>query len=255
MDPATIVGIISAFSLVIMAMLMGGGVNIFVNIPSLMIVVGGTFGASLINYPLKDIFGVVSVVRNAFFHKEQSPREIIAMLVQFGEKVRKEGILSLENSLKEVSDDFLKKGIQMAVDGLEPKAMEDLLRTEIDFLADRHKLGAEILATMGAFAPAMGLIGTLIGLVQMLQSMDDPSSIGPAMAVALLTTFYGALMANLIFLPISGKLKARSGEESLVKEVMLEGIISIVAGDNPRVIEQKLHVFLAPRLRETAFKV
>ena len=137
----------------------------------------------------------------------------------------------------------------MAVDGLEPDAIENIMETEIEFLKNRHNLGAEIFSTMAAFAPALGMIGTLIGLVQMLQSMDDPSSIGPAMAVALLTTFYGSVLANLVFMPMSGKLKAKSKLETMEREIITEGIMCLANGDNPRIVEQKLMSFLPPKLR------
>ncbi len=253
MDIATVIGLVAAFGLVVGSILMGSGLGLFINPPSLLIVVGGTLGATLINYPLKEVIGIVSVVKNAFFHQTQSTTELIATLVDFAGKARRDGILALQSVVKEVGDPFIEKGIQMAVDGQEAESIEAILSTEIDYIKNRHKLGADILITMGTFAPAMGLIGTLIGLVQMLQSMDDPSSIGPAMAVALLTTFYGAIMANMIFLPIAGKLKTRSNEEVLVKELILEGILSIASGGNPRIMEQKLHTFLSPKLRVSSF--
>jgi chemotaxis protein MotA len=147
----------------------------------------------------------------------------------------------------------MKKGLQMSVDGLEPQSIEEILATEIDYLRGRHSLGAEIFATMGTFAPALGMIGTLVGLVQMLQSMDDPSSIGPAMAVALLTTFYGSMMANLVCIPIAGKLKARSKEETLIKEMVVEGVLSLTRGENPRILEQKMLAYMPPKLRKSNF--
>lgn len=253
MDIATVVGIVGAFGLVLGSILMGSGLDTFINIPSLLIVVGGTIGASLINYPLKDVLGAGKIIKHAFFHKVQSSTDLIASLVDFAGKARRDGILALQSVVKEVGDPFLEKGIQMAVDGQETESIETILSTEIDYIKNRHKMGAEIMTTMGTFAPAMGLIGTLIGLVQMLQNMADPSSIGPAMAVALLTTFYGAIMANIIFLPIAGKLKTRSSEEVLVKELILEGIMSISSGDNPRTMEQKLHTFLSPKHRQSSF--
>lgn len=221
--------------------------------PSMLIVVGGTIGASLIAYPLKEVLGSGKIIKNAFFFQVQSTTDLIASLVDFAGKARKDGILALQSVVKEAGDPFLEKGIQMAVDGQETESIEVILTTEIDYIKNRHKLGAEIMTTMGTFAPAMGLIGTLIGLVQMLQNMSDPSSIGPAMAVALLTTFYGAILANMIFLPIAGKLKMRSSEEVLVKELILEGIVSISSGDNPRTMEQKLHTFLSPKSRISSF--
>jgi len=251
MDIATILGVISAFGLVIIAIFMGGGVQLFINIPALMIVVGGTLGATMINYPLKDVFGVFSVVKKALFTKNIPVDELIKRFIKLAQKSRKEGILSLEGEIKDVTDEFLKKGVQLSIDGLEPQEIRDVLETEVDFIRSRHQLGAEIFLTMGTFAPALGMIGTLIGLVQMLQTMDDPSTIGPSMAVALLTTFYGSIMANIVCLPISGKLKARSKEEVLTKDLSVQGIIALANGDNPRILEQKLLAFLPPNLRES----
>lgn len=244
MDIATILGIVSAFGLVWLAIFMGGGVTLFINLPSLMIVVGGTLGATMINYPLKDVLGVFKVVKKALFARTLVIGDLIAQFVKFSNKSRKEGILALEGEVKGEKDEFLKKGIQLAIDGVEPQEIRLILETEVDFIQSRHQLGAEIFITMGSFAPALGMIGTLIGLVQMLQSMEDPSKIGPAMAVALLTTFYGSIMANIICLPIAGKLKTRSREEVLSKEMTLQGIISLSNGDNPRILEQKLKAFI-----------
>ena len=254
MDIATLVGIILAFSLVLSAILMGGSILLFINIQSIMIVIGGTLGATMINYPLPDLLKVIKVVKNAFFAKKTTPQGIISDFVKLAGMARREGILALESGMTDISDNFMKKGIQLSIDGLEPASINDILGTEIIAIQDRHKLGADIFTTLGTFAPALGMIGTLIGLVQMLQTMDDPSSIGPAMAVALLTTFYGALLANVLCLPIAGKLKNRSSEEVIMKELMSEGIKSIAKGDNPRLLEQKLNAFLPPQLRESSFK-
>jgi chemotaxis protein MotA len=172
------------------------------------------------------------------------------MFINFANKSRREGILALEGEMKDVKGEFLKKGIQLSIDGLEPQEIRGILETETDFIRNRHQLGAEIFTTLGTFAPALGMIGTLIGLVQMLQSMDDPSKIGPSMAVALLTTFYGSIIANIICIPIAGKLKVRSKEEMLSKEMMIEGIISISNGDNPRILEQKLKAFIPVNQKE-----
>ncbi len=253
MDLATILGIVSAFGLVVIAILMGGGIGLFINIPSLMIVVGGTLGATMINYPLKDVLRAVSIVKNAFFAQNSAPEEIVKQFVDFGGKARREGILALEADVKNIDDEFLGKGLQLSVDGLEPQAIENIMDTEVDYLRGRHFLGAEIFSTMGTFAPALGMIGTLIGLVQMLQSMDDPSSIGPAMAVALLTTFYGSVMANLVYMPIAGKLRTRSKEETLVKEMIIQGVISLTKGENPRILEQKMLAFMPPNERKSSF--
>lgn len=247
MDIATILGVVSAFGLVWLAIFMGGGLTLFVNLPALMIVVGGTLGATMINYPLKDVLGVFKVVKKALFAKNIAVNELIAKFVQYSNKSRKEGILALEGEIKAENDEFLKRGIQLAIDGVEPQEIRLILETEMDFIRNRHQLGAEIFVTMGTFSPALGMIGTLIGLVQMLQSMEDPSKIGPAMAVALITTFYGSVLANICFLPIAGKLRTRSQEEALAKEMTLQGIISLSNGDNPRILEQKLKAFVPTR--------
>ncbi|MFQ5780480.1 MAG: motility protein A [Nitrospiria bacterium] len=252
MDLATLLGLGSAFGLVVFGILSGGSLLIFWDAASCAIVVGGTIGVTLISYPLKDVLGVIKVVKNIFLHKLQSGAELITSLVDMATKTRKGGVLSIEPMIKEIKDDFFSKGLQMLVDGIEINSIRSVLEKEMDYVSERHRLGADIFTTLGTFAPALGMIGTLIGLVQMLQKLDDPSKIGPAMAVALITTFYGALMANLLFLPISGKLKKRSKEEIFVKELILEGVLSIAAGENPRVMEQKLQVFLSPKERKTS---
>lgn len=252
MDLSTIIGIITAFSLIIGAMMSGGSILLFVNPPSILIVVGGTIGATLVNYPFRDFLGALDVLKKAFHHKEIPFDESIKQLVFFANKARKEGILSLQSIMDSLDDEFLVKGLQMAVDGQEPESLKEMLYLEIEFIKERHETGANIFTTMGAYAPAMGMIGTLIGLVQMLQTMDDPSSIGPAMAVALLTTFYGAVLANIVFIPIAGKLKHRSQAEVLSKTLITEGMESILSGENPRIMEQKLHTFIAPKLRQDA---
>lgn len=254
MDIATIVGIVSAFALVLISIMMGGGLGIFIDIPSVLIVFGGTIGATMINYPLGDVLSVVKVVKNVFFTKVWSTQEVVDRFVEFANKSRREGILALESEVPTLKDPFLVKGLQLTIDGMEPDSIRDILETEIEYLEERHKSGAEILTTMATFFPAMGMIGTLIGLVQMLKTMSDPSTIGPSMAVALLTTFYGAVAANLVCLPMAGKLKKRSQEEALVKEMIISGIVSVANGENPRVIEQKLHSFVAPNARKSRFE-
>jgi chemotaxis protein MotA len=247
-DIATLVGIIVAFGLVISSILMGGPGAWFINYPSIMIVLGGTTGATLIAYPLSEVLSVFGVVRNVFLYHSQSADKLVPVIVDFAKKARQEGILSFESQLKDMEDPFLAKGMRLAIDGMESNSIEDVLSTEIAYVEERHRLGAEIFSTMGAFAPAVGMLGTIIGLVQMLMQMEDPSSIGAPMAVALLTTFYGTLLANLLFLPIAGKLKTRSKQEILQKNLVIEGIISIQSGDNHRIVEQKLKAFLSPKL-------
>ena len=249
MDVATLVGATSGTALVLVAIFMGGGLGMFINVPSIMITVRGCVAATLINFPLQKVMGVLGVVKKAFMHKVVEPQEEIVRMVEYAKIARREGLLALEDKLQDLNDPFLSKGIQLVIDGTTPEALREILRIEVDFLADRHGLGKSILESMGASAPAFGMIGTLIGLVQMLRHMSDPSSIGVGMSTALLTTFYGAFMANLVFLPLAGKVGARSNEEVLVKELMIEGIISIQSGDNPRLVEEKLKSFVAPSVR------
>ena len=254
MDIATVVGIVSAFALVVISIMMGSGLGLFINYPSMMIVVGGTIGATMVHYPLKDVIGVIKVIKNVFFSKVWSSDELIDRFIEFSNVSRKEGILALEAHMGDVDDQFISKGLQLAIDGMEPDAIREIMEIEIDYLEERHKLGADIMSTMATFFPAMGMIGTLIGLVQMLQTMSDPSTIGPAMAVALLTTFYGALAANLVCLPMAGKLRKRSKEETLIKEMSISGVMAIANGENPRIIEQKLHSFVPPNSRSSRFQ-
>jgi chemotaxis protein MotA len=252
MDIATIIGMLAAFGLVFMAI---GPANIgaFLDVPSVLIVIGGTTGATLIAFPLGDVLKVFNIVKNTIFFQKFSQGDMIRQLVEFSNQARRDGILALENAAKEVDDIFVQRGIQLAVDGQEPDAIETILTLEIEAIENRHKQGADILSTMGMFSPAMGMVGTLIGLVQMLQNMSDPSAIGPAMAVALLTTFYGAILANMLFNPLAAKLKVRSKEEIDIRNLTREGIMAIAAGDNPRVVEQKLHAYLQPSRRESQF--
>jgi len=254
MDITTFIGILVAGGLVISAILLGGPAQWFIDYPSVMIVVGGTIGATLLNYPLSEVVSVFRVAKNAFLHRSQSVQEFITLIVDFAKKARREGILSFESQLKDIEDPFLVKGLQLAIDGMDSSAIGAVMATEIQYVEERHKLGAEIFATMGAFAPAMGMLGTIIGLVQMLMQMKNPSTIGAPMAMALLTTFYGVILANLVFIPISGKLKTRSKQEIQFKMLILEGLMSIQAGDNHRIVEQKLNAFISARARAAIAK-
>lgn len=250
MDLATVIGIISGLVLFVWAIYMGGTLKAFIDIPSAMIVLGGIMASVLINYPLSKLIDVAKILKIVFIEKKTEPTALIETIVKLAETARREGLLALEDAAYKLEDDFLKKGILLVVDGTDPDLVRSILETELTFLEERHREGQGIFETMGANAPAFGLIGTIIGLINMLKNLDDPSAIGPGMAVALITTFYGSLLANLIFLPIAGKLKVRSNEEILLKEVMIEGMLSIQAGENPRIIEEKLKAFLAPKIRK-----
>ena len=249
LDLATLAGLFGGIILVLITIMLGGGLGAFINIPSIFVVVGGTFAAILVKYPLEDVLSVIGIVRNTVFSKSADIGELITTIVGYAEEARRDGLLTLEKHAKELDDAFIRDGIQLAIDGTEPELLREILQTEVQNLEDRHAKGHGMMDAFGEFAPAFGMIGTLIGLVQMLQNMKDPSSIGPSMAVALITTFYGALMANLIFIPMGGKLQERSKEEVKVRELIMEGILSIQSGDNPRLVEQKLNTFLPPMKR------
>lgn len=242
MDLATLIGIVVAVGSIIAAIMMGGEIGSFINAPGLMIVVGGTFAVVTMKYSLGDMLGAFGVAGKAFIHKVQQPSEIIEQSVELANVARKEGLLGLENV--EVKNEFLAKGITMVVDGNPPELVHKILSKEISLSIERNEKGLGIFKAMGDVAPAMGMIGTLIGLVQMMSNMSDPKSIGPAMAVALLTTLYGAVIATVFALPIADKLALRSNEERLTKSMILESISAIQEGLNPRMIEGLLSIYL-----------
>lgn len=250
MDLATIMGIIVGIAFVIFGILVDGEISSYFNLASILIVLGGTFAGTFVAYPMQQVLDAMRIVSKAFSNKQIEAGEIINRIIGLANIARKEGLLALEEASEEIDDQFLKKGIMLIVDGTDPELVRNLLETELSFIEERHKGGQGLFEMMGTLAPAFGMIGTLIGLINMLKKLDDPSSIGPSMAVALVTTFYGSLLANLIFLPIANKLKLRSREEIMRKEIMVEGLLSIQAGENPRIIEEKLKAFLPPKIRE-----
>ena len=245
MDLATIVGIVLCAVLIAAAIVLGGNPLMFVDINSILIVVGGTIGATLVRNPLAAVLGSFKVVMKAFTVKLPDPAALIDEVVTLSRKARKEGMLALENVPIEYP--FLAKAVSLCVDGVDVDQIRGILEADMGAMAGRHRRGAQILEGIAEMAPAFGMIGTLIGLVQMLATMDDPSSIGPAMAVALLTTLYGALIANVACIPLAGKLKLRSEEELTAMVVCLEGCIGLSEGDNPGAIEQKLKSYLGPQ--------
>ncbi len=251
MDLATVIGSILGWILMVTAILIGGSSLLgFIDPPSIMVVIGGSCAVIMVAFPFESIKRLPTVCMQTIFTKPSSPLALITTLVEFAEVARRDGILSLEAAASEVDDDFIKRGIQMAVDGTDPELIELIMEAELENQIMRHQQSRGILDGIGKYAPAMGMIGTLIGLVAMLAQMDDPSKIGAGMAVALLTTLYGALIANLIFLPMSDKLALRSKEEVLMKTIIIQGVMSIQSGDNPRIVEQKLHTYLPPTIRD-----
>lgn len=252
MDSASFIGLIVGAALLLWAILGKSDIGAFLDSGSVAIVLGGSFAATLVAFPLKTVLGLPKVLKMCFFTKASSVTELIADMVRFAELARRDGILALENVSKDIKDPFLVAGIQMAVDGTDPELIESIMMNDLETIEGRHADGKAILDTIGRYGPAFGMIGTLIGLVIMLQNMDDPSAIGPAMAVALLTTMYGAVLANLVALPMADKLGLRSREEILLKLIMMKGVMAIQSGDNPRIVEQKLKTFLPNRLRVDA---
>ena len=252
MDIGTIVGLVLAFMAIVVAVLIGGGGNVMalVDPTSVFVVILGATGAVVVSFPLARITGLVSVVKKSMFNEAGNPAETIAELVRYAEVARREGILSLENLMSEMKDPFIVRGVKMAVDGTDPELIQSILDTELHALSERHAQGKAVLDALAKYAPAFGMIGTLLGLIFMLRSMDDPSKIGPGMAVALITTLYGALIANLFASPVADKLAAKDAEELLIKTIIVTGVMSIQSGDNPRVVESKLLTFLPPAERD-----
>ncbi|MCO6437984.1 MAG: MotA/TolQ/ExbB proton channel family protein [Phycisphaerae bacterium] len=249
MDIATIIGLVMGCGLITWAILSQTGLNTFVDPPSIAIVFGGATSAALISFPIRNVIGVAKVVKTCFFSKARDPHVLISDMVRYAEVARRDGILALENVTQTITDPFLVSGIQMAVDGTDPDLIENIMMNDLEAVEQRHAEGKALFDNLGKYAPAFGMIGTLIGLVIMLKNMSDPESIGPAMAVALLTTFYGALLANLMALPMADKLALRSREELLLKMIVIKGVMAIQSGDNPRIVEQKLKTFLPHRAR------
>ncbi len=247
MDIASIIGVVLGIALVLGSILLGSGLGIFINLPSMLIVVGGTFAATLIAYPLKEALTVVGVTTKVFMFKIEDAEKLIEQLVAISEKARKNGLLSIEGDIADTKDPFFAKALQMTVDGVKTVDMMAIMQKQINLTQKEHKTGYSMFGAMGAYAPAFGMVGTLIGLVQMLANLDDPSTIGPKMAVAMITTFYGALLANLFFIPMSDKLKLRSEEELTNMSLLYEGVISIREGEHPRLMQDKLNVYLANR--------
>ena len=252
-DISTIVGFILGVFFIVWALMAGeGGLRPFWDRDSVLITIGGSLAAVMIAFPMSNLKDLPRIAVIAFRDDKADPLGIIDDMVELAEKARREGLLALEDSVSRTEDLFLKRGIQLIVDGTDPELVRDILETDLAYIEDRHKAGKGMFDTMTAYAPAYGMIGTLIGLVQMLRTLDKPSTIGPAMSVALITTFYGALIANLITGPIANKLAIKSAAEIKLREMMLEGILSIQSGENPRIVEEKLMGFLSSNDRKRA---
>lgn len=251
MDLGTIVGVIAGGLMIIMAILTSGGNPLnFVDIPSFFMVLGGSFSAMLVANPMSRMLGLMKFLKNAINMPNYEEERIISSLVNFSEKARREGLLALEDDLEEVEEEFMRKGIQLVVDGTDPEIIKSILYNDLNQIQERHQIGIKLFDDWGKIAPAFGMIGTLAGLISMLANIEDKSAIGPGMSLALVTTMYGAIFANLVLIPIRSKLEDRDKMETLVKEIIIEGILSIQSGDNPRILETKLISFLPPNRRE-----
>ncbi len=250
MDIATVLGLVFAIALIVGSIAVGGGsFSSFIDIGSALVVIGGAIAACMVAFPFHKIMASFRIGMKCFFNRSEDVPRIIEQLVSLAEVARREGLLALESKLDDVDHPFIQLGIQLAIDGSPPEVIEDLLRTEIDAVATRHAEGKSVMDQLGRFAPAFGMIGTLMGLIMMLSNMTDPSSIGKGMAVALITTLYGAIVSNVLFLPFAEKLGFYYKQELVAKEIIVRGILSIQSGENPRVIDQKLQTFLPPKLR------
>ncbi len=250
MDIALIIGVVSGMGFVLGTILLGGSIMMFVNIPSILVVMGGTLAATMVAYPLADFLSVFKTAVKIFMFKIQAPEEIITNLVETSNKARKGGLLSIEGDIQNTSDPYLAQALQMTVDGVKTADIAAIMQKKMALTKKKLDMGSDIFSNMGTFAPAFGMIGTLIGLVQMLANLDDPSSIGPKMAVAMITTFYGAVLANLFFIPMANKLQGRNEEEITNMNIIFEGILSIREGEHPKLMEDKLNIYLGDKKDE-----
>ena len=242
MDLATLIGLIGAFGIVMTSIMLGGSAGTFVNTPSLLVVLGGTVLVTMMKFSLGKFLGAAGIAVKAFLYKPSNPEDLISESVELAKAARQGGLLALED--KEISDDFMKTGLGLLIDGHPADTVKAMLQKDLNQTLQRHNDGQDIFKAIGDVGPAMGMIGTLIGLVQMLSNMDDPKQIGPAMAVALLTTLYGAILANMFALPIADKLAVRSAEENTSKNLIIDALLAIQSGQNPRIISSMLEAYL-----------
>ncbi len=250
MDIATVIGVLAGFACIVVSVVSGGSAKVFFHAPSFMITVGGMISATLIHFSLGQFLRIISVVKKTILCHLPNEGELIQKMVNYSAVARRDGALALEQQVNPHDDPFLLKAVRMVIDGQSEDNVERQLGMEIQYLQERHSEGKKILEFMGSAAPAFGMIGTLIGLVQMLGTLEDPSQIGAGMAVALITTFYGALLANLIFIPMAGKLGIRSKRETLLNEMIVQGVLGIVRGESPTEVRERMQAFVSARHRE-----
>jgi chemotaxis protein MotA len=249
-DVATLIGLALGFAAIFGGMVLEGGNPMsLINLPAIVIVIGGTIATGFINFPLARITGLMKVLTKAFFAPKHDPRHTVELIVSMAEQSRREGLLSLESKVNEIEDEFIRKGMMLMIDGTDPERLQSIMETELAAREERHEGGIAVLEALGGFAPTIGIIGCVLGLITVLSNLDKPDELGHKIAVAFIATFYGVFIANLIFLPLGGKLKVNMKEEQHLGHMALEGILAIQAGDNPRIVREKLNSFLAPKLR------
>lgn len=248
-DIIPLVAIFAGLTLIILAIMIQGDIMIFWSLSSLLITILGSFFALMASFPFKTLAMTPSILRQAFFHPMDNRKDLVTLTTTLSRKARTEGLLSLEDELLDIEDQFLVKGLQMVVDGIEPENIRKIMALEIEAIERRHEVGHSIFSSWGELAPAFGMIGTLIGLIVMLSDLQNADAIGIGMATALITTFYGALFANMVLIPIANKLKSQTNNEIYTREMMIEGILSIQSGLNPRIVEEKLTSYLSPKER------
>lgn len=252
MDIATIMGIFVFFGLVVASIFLSegaAGFKPFANMEALLVVMGGTFCATLVNYPLSQVVGLGQILRKVMRSSGEDTSEIVNTFVTLSQKAKREGFLALQADVRELENDFLKRGVQLVIDGADQEFIRNMLETEIGFIRERHKVGQEIFNAMGTYAPAFGIIGTVLGMIMMLASIEDVSAVPRRMALALAAAFYGLGSGYLIFLPMGGKLRRRSEEELLVKEIVIRGVLLLQSGATPSVVEANLKAYLEPAKR------
>lgn len=249
MDLSSVIGFLGGITVIIVTILISGDLSGYVDIPSIICTFGGTVAMTVMAFPINKLKEGIAALKHVFFYSEMDAENIIKSIIDLANVARKEGLLALEEAAQQLQDDFLQKGVLLIVDGTDPELVRNILETELSFIEERHKSSQGVYEFMATIGPGFGMLGTLIGLINMLANLSDPSTVGPNMAVAIVTTLYGSMIANVFCNPVVNKLKLRSSQESLMKEVMLEGMLSIQAGENPRIIEEKLKAFMSPKLR------
>jgi chemotaxis protein MotA len=246
MDKATLIGLVMGLGAIVGGQVLeGGSLHSIIQITAAIIVFGGTFGAVFLSYPFQNVLGAFRDIRIIIKEPLKDPLEIISQITKYANKARKEGILSLEKEIKNIQDPFLTKALTMAVDGIEPNTIREAMGTELEYLDEHGKVNSKVFKSAGGYAPTIGILGAVLGLIHVMENLNDPSKLGAGIAVAFVATVYGVGSANLLFLPIATKMEMRHRHDMIINEMILEGVVSVSTGENPRLIEEKLHSFIS----------